>query len=153
MRRIEAIVNFADEGANKHCQKEPDMLLYITLGTNDLERSIRFYDPVMASLGFGRHVTHDDEIGYGPVPALPEARNCFVWITLPYLKLPATWGNGTLIAFPAMSHDAVKAFHAAALANGGFDEGAPGLRPYHAKFYSCYVRDPDGNKLSAVCEI
>ena len=38
------------------------------------------------------------------------------------------------------------------LANGGIDEGAPGLRPYHASFYACYVRDPDGNKLSVVCE-
>ncbi|PII39677.1 hypothetical protein T190_01930, partial [Sinorhizobium meliloti CCBAU 01290] len=43
-------------------------------------------------------------------------------------------------------------FHAAALAGGGTDEGAPGLRPFHANFYAAYVRDPDGNKLSAVCE-
>jgi hypothetical protein len=46
----------------------------------------------------------------------------------------------------------VDAFHAAALAAGGVDEGAPGLRPFHANFYAAYVRDPDGNKLSAVCE-
>lgn len=128
------------------------MLLYVTLGTNDLERSMRFYDPVMAALGFARHATLDDEIGYGPVPAPAEGRACRIWITRPYLKLPATWGNGTLIALPAATHEAVKAFHAAALSHGGHDEGAPGLRPYHAKFYACYVRDPDGNKLSAVCE-
>jgi hypothetical protein len=46
----------------------------------------------------------------------------------------------------------VRAFYTAALANGGSDEGAPGLR-YSANFYSCYVRDPDGNKLSAVCNL
>ena len=153
MRRIEATINLADEEFETTELERTAMLLYITLGTNDLERSKRFYDPVMAALGFARHVTYDDEIGYGPVPAIAAARSCFVWITLPFLKLPATWGNGTLIAFPASSHEAVKAFHTAALANRGFDEGAPGLRPYHAKFYSCYVRDPDGNKLSAVCEV
>ena len=134
-------------------KKGNEMLLYITLGTNDLERSKRFYDPVMGTLGFARHVTRSDEIGYGPIAVTSEARSCFVWITQPFLKLPATWGNGTLIAMPAASHEAVKAFYAAAIANGGLGDGEPGLRPYHAKFYSCYVRDPDGNKLSAVCEV
>jgi catechol 2,3-dioxygenase-like lactoylglutathione lyase family enzyme len=129
------------------------MLLYVTLGTNDLKRSMRFYDPTMAALGFARHITHNDEIGYGPEIVPAEPRKCFLWITLPYLKLPATWGNGTLFALPAASHDAVQTFHAAALSNGGIDEGTPGLRPYHDKFYACYVRDPDGNKLSAVCEV
>lgn len=129
------------------------MLLYITLGTNDLERSKRFYDPVMAAIGNVRHVTVDDEIGYGPKEKPQTPRTCFVWITKPYLKLPATWGNGTLIAFPALSHEAVKAFHTAAVENGGFDEGAPGFQPYNPNFYACYVRDPDGNKLSAVCEV
>jgi catechol 2,3-dioxygenase-like lactoylglutathione lyase family enzyme len=128
------------------------MILYVTLGTNDLARSIIFYDPVMSALGFHRHVTNHDEIGYGPEILPLQPRGCFVWITKPVLKLPATWGNGSMLALPATSHQAVQAFHAAALSNGGVDEGEPGLRPYHAKFYACYVRDPDGNKLSAVCE-
>jgi catechol 2,3-dioxygenase-like lactoylglutathione lyase family enzyme len=129
------------------------MILYITLGTNDLERSKHFYDPVMATLGFQRHVTNDDEIGYGPELRPMQPRSCFVWITKPVLKLPATWGNGMMLALPASSHIAVQTFHAEALAHGGYDEGAPGLRPYHDKFYACYARDPDGNKLSAVCEV
>jgi catechol 2,3-dioxygenase-like lactoylglutathione lyase family enzyme len=129
------------------------MLLYITLGTNDLERSRAFYDPVMTTLGFARHVTHADEIGYGPALPVATPRQCFFWVTVPYLKLPATWGNGTLIALPASIRADVDAFHAAAITNGGTDDGAPGLRPYHANFYACYVRDPDGNKLSAVCEV
>ena len=57
-----------------------------------------------------------------------------------------------MVSFLAQSRAAVDAFHAAALAHGGTDEGAPGLRPqYGAQFYAAYVRDPDGNKLNAVC--
>jgi catechol 2,3-dioxygenase-like lactoylglutathione lyase family enzyme len=129
------------------------MFLYVTLGTNDVARAKSFYDPVMAILGFACHVQVEDEIGYGPVPAPASGRTCFLWITKPYLGYPATWGNGSLIALPAATRAAVDAFHAAAVAHGGIDDGAPGLRPYHANFYACYVRDPDGNKLSAVCEV
>ena len=55
-------------------------------------------------------------------------------------------------ALIAATRSAVDAFHAAGLAAGGTDEGAPGLRPYGSSFYACYLRDPDGNKISAVCE-
>ncbi|MFT3672420.1 VOC family protein [Aestuariivirga sp.] len=128
------------------------MFFYLTLGSNDLARSKRFYDPVLKEIGFVISAESDSEIGYGPANAKPgERARCF-YLTKPYLNYPATWGNGTLVAFKAESRAAVNAFHEAALANGGQDDGAPGLRPYHASFYSCYVRDPDGNKLSAVCE-
>jgi len=61
-------------------------------------------------------------------------------------------GNGVTVAFAAPTRAAVDAFHAAALAAGASDEGAPGLRPhYHPNYYGAYVRDPDGNKLCAVC--
>ncbi|MFX8031943.1 VOC family protein, partial [Acinetobacter baumannii] len=61
-------------------------------------------------------------------------------------------GNGPHAALLAPNRAAVDAFHAAALANGGSCEGTPGLRPhYHAHYYAAYVRDPDGNKLQAVC--
>jgi catechol 2,3-dioxygenase-like lactoylglutathione lyase family enzyme len=128
------------------------MLLYLTIGTNDLSRAGAFYDPVMATLGFTRNGENADEIGYGPNPPPAERRKCYLWIVRPYLKLPATWGNGTLVALAAPSRAAVDAFHAAAMAAGGIDEGAPGLRPYHAHFYAAYMRDPDGNKLTAVYE-
>ncbi|MFM2356259.1 MAG: hypothetical protein RLZZ528_1995 [Pseudomonadota bacterium] len=124
------------------------MILYITLGTSDLARAGRFYDPVMATLGLIRRTTRDSELGYGP----DDGSRIRFWVTLPFDGRPATVGNGSMPALVAPSRAAVDAFHRAALAHGGRDEGAPGLRPYHAQFYACYVRDPDGNKLSAVCE-
>jgi catechol 2,3-dioxygenase-like lactoylglutathione lyase family enzyme len=124
------------------------MFLYITLGTNELDRAIRFYDPVMATLGLARLRTLESEAGY----AAPDDARCRLWVTRPFDGRPATVGNGSMPALVAASRDAVDAFHRAALANGGTDEGAPGLRPFGPSFYACYVRDPDGNKLSAVCE-
>ena len=129
------------------------MLHYITLGTNNLARARSFYDPVLATLGISCSVSDESEIGYGMTAPTPGMRERFLYIVTPVLEYPATWGNGTMIALTAHSRQAVDAFHAAALANGGKDDGAPGLRPYHASFYACYVRDPDGNKLSAVCEV
>ena len=125
-----------------------DTLLYLTLGTNDLASATRFYDAALAPLGLVRRATEPDEVGYG----LPEDRRCRIWVTRPFDGNAATVGNGSMPAFVAQSKQAVRDFHAAALANGGTDEGAPGLRPYGAAFYAAYVRDPDGNKLSAVHE-
>lgn len=127
------------------------MLHYVTLGSNDIARSKRFYDAALKHLGIECNVTEQDGLGYGP-PANSDVRLCRLWVLEPVLKLPATWGNGTMIALTATSRAAVDAFYAAAMKSGGIDEGAPGLRPYSPNFYSCYVRDPDGNKLSAVCE-
>ncbi len=124
------------------------MLLYVTLGTNDLTRSARFYDAVLAALGYERRVTEADEIGY----ATSGDHRCRLWVTKPYDGKSATFGNGTTMAIEAPSRAAVDAFHKAGLANGGTDEGPPGLRPFHPNFYAAFVRDPDGNKLAAVCE-
>ena len=64
----------------------------------------------------------------------------------------ATVGNGCMVAFSARSRQAVDDFYAAALANGGTCDGPPGLRlNYAPDFYAAYVRDPDGNKVAAVC--
>jgi catechol 2,3-dioxygenase-like lactoylglutathione lyase family enzyme len=128
------------------------MLLYVTLGSNDIARAKIFYDATLATLGLVSHHSSDDEIGYRYANDSAEPSECRLWVLKPLLKLPATWGNGTMIALKAETRAAVDAFHKAAMKSGGTDEGAPGLRPYHASFYSCYVRDPDGNKLSAVCE-
>lgn len=124
------------------------MLLYVTIGTNNLQRALEFYDPVLKTLGYERRVQKPDEIGYGSAGD----DRCRFWVLYPYDRQEATVGNGSMIAFVAHDRAAVHAFHAAALLSGGEDEGKPGLRPYHATFYAAYVRDPDGNKLSAVCE-
>lgn len=123
------------------------MIHYLTLGTNDLARARRFYAPVLASLGLVALHDGDSESSYGP----PGAENAALFVTQPYDGQPATRGNGTMLALTAATPQAVHAFHTASLAHGGTDEGAPGLR-YSPTFYSCYVRDPDGNKLSAVCD-
>jgi catechol 2,3-dioxygenase-like lactoylglutathione lyase family enzyme len=124
------------------------MLLYVTVGTNNLERALEFYDPVLATLAYVRRARKEDEIGY----AAEADERCRFWVTYPYNKQEATVGNGSMTAFLAPNRAAVRAFHSAAMLYGGEDEGKPGLRPYHKHFYAAYVRDPDGNKLSAVCE-
>lgn len=124
------------------------MILYITLGTNDLPRALRFYDAALAPLGITRRVTLETEAGY----ATADDSRCRLWITVPFDGNPATIGNGSMPALTAPTRAAVDAFHAAGLANGGRDEGQHGLRPHGPHFYACYLRDPDGNKLSAVCE-
>ena len=123
------------------------MLLYTTLGTNDLARARAFYDPTLATLGIAAIHDGAEECGYGP----KGGAEVQLYVTRPFDKNPASRGNGAMLAFSAASRAQVDAFHHAALTAGGSDEGAPGLR-YSENFYSCYVRDPDGNKLSAVCD-
>jgi catechol 2,3-dioxygenase-like lactoylglutathione lyase family enzyme len=125
-----------------------ETFLYLTLGTNDVARAARFYDAALAPLGLIRRATYDEEVGYG----LEGDSRTRLWITKPFDGNPASVGNGTMPALVAPDPAAVDAFYKAALAAGGSDEGAPGLRPYGPAFYAAYVRDPDGNKLSAVYE-
>ncbi len=124
------------------------MLLYVTVGTNDLAKAGAFYDGVLNELGYVRRETDDNSLGY----AHPGDTRCRFWVTRPYDEKPASFGNGVTIALTAESRDAVRRFHAAALARGGLNEGEPGLRPFHAEFYAAFVRDLDGNKIAAVCE-
>jgi len=124
------------------------MLLYLTLGTNDLPRAKAFYDAALAPLGHAPLRENAQEVGYGP----RGGDHVQLWVHYPYDERPATIGNGSMPAFVASTRAAVDAFYKAGLAHGGADEGAPGLRPYGPDFYACYLRDPDGNKLSAVCE-
>ncbi len=124
------------------------MLLYITLGTNDIYRAGHFYDAVLACIGYRRQRDSEEEIGY----AADGDSRCRLWVVMPFNRRAASIGNGSMVALEAESRTAVDAFHAEALAHGGSDEGAPGLRSYHANFYAAYIRDPDGNKLCAVCE-
>jgi len=123
------------------------MLLYATLGTNDIDRAIRFYDAVFATLGGTRLEAADGWAGWGK----GYDDGFSLWLCPPFDGQPASAGNGTMLTFAARSGAQVRAFHQAALAHGGSDEGAPGTRDsYGPDFYVAYVRDPDGNKLACV---
>lgn len=120
------------------------MLHHVSFGTVDLKRACAFYDPVMSELGLRRTLDVDEAVGYG------------AGITVFSLNQPADGrqaapGNGIHVAFEVEKRSAVDAFHRVALANGGTDDGQPGVRPeYDAHYYAAFVRDPDGNKLEAV---
>jgi len=121
------------------------MFSHITLGTNDWEKAKPFWSAVMAALDIPVFLEGAGGIAYGTAVG-PKT---FIGPT--YDGLPATNGNGSHIAFLAKDRASVDAFYAAAIENGGTDEGEPGLRHYHPNYYGAYVRDPDGNKLQAVC--
>jgi catechol 2,3-dioxygenase-like lactoylglutathione lyase family enzyme len=126
------------------------MYSHVTVGTNDIERAGRFYDAVLAPLGMERHKSFRIALGYAPKGF--SGINAPFWVLRPYDRKVASGGNGPMAAFAADTRTAVDAFHAAAMANGGTDEGPPGVRThYHPNYYGAYVRDPDGNKLCAVC--
>ena len=122
------------------------MLAYIMVGTNNMKRAAKFYDAALAPLGFARSGGDNTYVGYGPKNAPKKTE---FYVTKPYNKKKATFGNGTMISLVAKSRRAVNAFHAAALANGGTNEGKPGPRPAGGSNYVAYARDPDGNKICA----
>jgi catechol 2,3-dioxygenase-like lactoylglutathione lyase family enzyme len=134
------------------------MFAYVCLGSNNLERSGRFYDATLGVLGYRRCVTSGESetswtgwIGWGLYEQEGAVQDA-LWICKPYNGAPATVGNGSMVALWARDWHSVDEFYAQALANGGASEGAPGLRLlYNPDFYACYVRDPDGNKLALVC--
>jgi len=126
------------------------MIGYVMVGTNDMKGATKFYDAVLAPMGLVRGGGSGNYKSYGPKSA-PEKTQFYV--TKPYNKKPATIGNGTMIALKGRSRKAVDAFHAAALANGGKDEGKPGFRPADGSSYYAYARDLDGNKICAYCTV
>lgn len=132
------------------------MFSYICLGTNNLERAIKFYDAALAPLGLKRCFTGDEPnwdgwAGWGTYED-SGAKELALWLCTPFNQNAASAGNGTMVALHASTWKEVEDFYAAAIQNGGTSEGEPGLRPQYASdFYAAYVRDPDGNKLAAVC--
>ena len=124
------------------------VISHITLGTNDKSRSKAFYDAALGAIGFKRVPKPAEKpLAYDRDGQMPT-----IYIYTPEDGRPATSGNGTHVAFTADTRQQVDAFHAAAMHNGGMDEGQPGLRRHYGpNYYAAYVRDPDGNKLQAVC--
>lgn len=126
------------------------MFSHVFVGTNDFERALAFYRPVMDALGIRARFCEAARPWAG-WQSSPDPRPLFL-IGSPYDGQPHQPGNGQMVAFLAATREAVDRAHAAALAHGARDEGAPGPRPeYHAHYYGAYVRDPDGNKLCFAC--
>jgi predicted lactoylglutathione lyase len=121
------------------------MIMHICFGTRDLDKAGKFYDAITRELGAARTNQTDTAIYY----AKPNAGIGFA-VTMPYNGEPATNGNGTMATIGAESREQVDRMHAAALANGGSDEGAPGVRAHG--MYAAYWRDPDGNKMNAIAQ-
>jgi catechol 2,3-dioxygenase-like lactoylglutathione lyase family enzyme len=125
------------------------MFSYVCIGSNDMDRAIRFYDAVMAPLGHLRCDT--DPKGQNATWGLDDP-GPHLWVTLPFDGAAPHPGNGTMFSLLAASRAQVDAVYTAALTLGAACEGPPGPRPqYGAHFYAAYLRDPDGNKFNAVC--
>lgn len=118
------------------------MIDHISLGVSDLSRSAAFYDAVLGAMGWKRIMAFEHAVGYGP------AQQPIFWIGT---AGSTVYGAGTHVALGSDNRAAVDAFHAAGLAAGGQDNGAPGLRPYHPNYYGAFLIDPDGHHLEAVC--
>ena len=124
-------------------EPNPSILSHVSLGANDFEKTVAFYDKVLGAIGIGRFMEHPGAVCWGR--QYPE-----FWVQRPVDGRPASAGNGTHIGFDAASRAEVDAFHEAGLAAGGSDEGAPGPRPqYGAPYYGCFLRDPEGHKIEA----
>jgi catechol 2,3-dioxygenase-like lactoylglutathione lyase family enzyme len=120
-------------------------LSHVSLGTNDFPRAKRFYDAVLATLEIRCVMDFDEGAGYGR--EVPE-----FWVQLPFDGASANPGNGTHVCFNAGTRQQVDAFHKTALELGAEDEGKPGIRKeYTENYYAAFVRDPDGNKIEAMC--
>ena len=108
------------------------MIDHISISVRDIKRAEAFYTAVLKPLGLAKlREWPDAAVGFGK-------------------KYPEFWIN-CRTGMPAASTAAVDAFHAAALADGGMSDGAPGLRPdYNERYYAAFIRDPDGNRIEAV---
>ena len=126
------------------------MLHHVSVGVRDVERAAKFYDPVLKALGYRRIMEFlPYAIGYGERGGHPE-----FWVQLPHNRQTAASGNGTHVGFGARSKAQVNAFHAAALAEGGSNDGEPGPRPdYGPSYYGAFIYDLDGNKIEATLNV
>lgn len=123
------------------------MFDHLSLGVENLDRSAAFYDAALAPLGYVRLWRNARAAGYGPQGFEGEAP----FAILEAMPAAGPPGQRFHLAFTAPSRDAVDRFHAAALAAGGVDEGAPGIREnYDPGYYAAFVRDLDGHRLEAV---
>jgi catechol 2,3-dioxygenase-like lactoylglutathione lyase family enzyme len=120
------------------------MIDHVSVAVRELDAAARFYQAVLATLGFTQLETRPATVGFGK--KYPE-----FWINLRTGVAPVPPGSGAHVCFRARSTELVDAFHAAALNYGGSSDGAPGLRPAHGEgYYAAFIRDLDGNRIEAV---
>ena len=121
------------------------MLHHLSFAVTDIVRSAAFYDAVLATLGYSRVWEDETFVGYGTEPG----KDVFALKLRP--ENAGVPGDGFHVAFAAPSREAVLAFHAAALAHGGSDNGGAGLHPEYGPYYhAAFVIDPDGYRIEAV---
>lgn len=127
------------------------MLFHVMVGSNDIERSKKFYDAVLHTFGVGEAVPNKTAGGHTRLFYRPEGGTNFC-VSEPINGEAATVGNGSTVAFSCNSLDQVQRFHDTAVAHGGTSiEDAPGPRDSSmGLIHLAYVRDPDGNKLCAI---
>ena len=123
------------------------MIGFVMIGTNDLNKAIKFYDILLELIDLKRTVTNEKYIGYS---AKERPDDIEFYVTNPVNKKKATYGNGTQISFAVKSKETVDKFYKIGIKLGGKNEGAPGIR---SGDYYCYIRDLDGNKICAFTEI
>ena len=122
------------------------MLGHLSFGVTDLARAMRFYDAALGALGYRRVWADETAAGYGEAGGDDR-------LALKLRPGAAAPGAGFHLAFAAPGRAAVDAFHAAALAAGGRDDGPPGPRPHYGpRYYAAFVIDPDGYRLEAVVQ-
>ncbi|CAG4916312.1 VOC family protein [Paraburkholderia saeva] len=123
------------------------MIDHLSVGIANLDRTRTFYDAVMGALGYARLRDVEDAVAYGrDEPVL--------WLVLAPHPVQPDPESGLHLCFKADDRASIDAFHRAALAAGGTDNGPPGLRPqYSANYYAAFAIDPDGYRVEAVCYI
>lgn len=120
------------------------MIDHVSIPVSDLLRAAGFWERVLAPLGLQRMVERDRTVGFGK--RYPE-----FWLNLREDLTPAPADTGAHVCLRAPTEEAVDAFHAAALVQGGSSAGAPGPRQASmTPYYGAFIRDPDGNKVEAV---
>ncbi|MEJ2625930.1 MAG: VOC family protein [Pseudolabrys sp.] len=120
------------------------MIDHVSVAVRDLQAAARFYEAVLATLGFAKLEDRPATVGFGK--QYPE-----FWINRRADMALLPTNSGAHVCFRARTTEVVDAFHQAALAAGGTDDGAPGLRPQHGVgYYAAFVRDLDGNRIEAV---
>jgi catechol 2,3-dioxygenase-like lactoylglutathione lyase family enzyme len=121
------------------------MFDHISIGVREIARAKRFYDAALKPLGYKCLSESADSLGYG-------TQAVALWVLVAARPVPPDEKSGFHFCLTAPTRASVNAFHSAAIASGGRDNGAPGLRAdYGSNYYAAFAVDPDGYRLEAYC--